>query len=243
MDDTDLHEPIMTLKADNLHGPKPTKGKLKKIVIEHIKYIEQKIKEADSENKTAIEYNIVSDFDIPGMNNDDIQTFVYSKIIEDLSICGYEIAFRNEIDNYTFFITWRSKIAKLELDKRKKILNIASKKFKDYKNMIINKKSGLHKKNNKNNDDDILSMNKLNLSSSDIISAGQSSMLNSSQSQQQSRRVRWANPSEQSPRAGHRITQTGSGRDDQNLSVDDILASIDDEDLENTPWSSILDSS
>jgi hypothetical protein len=141
MSDRILNNTIMRLKASSLKGPQITQGKLSTIAITHIRHIEQKIKEADSNNKTFINYKIESDFaDVQGMTNSEVQTFVYSKIIEDLTTCDYDVYFRNIVDDYTFFVKWNSRMAKLELENRKKILDIASNKYMD-------KKSQIHAKN------------------------------------------------------------------------------------------------
>lgn len=141
MSDHILNNTVMVLKANSLQGPRPTKGKLNKIVITHIRYIEGKIREADSNNKTFTEYKIESDFeDIIGMTNSEVQIFIYSKIIEDLTTCGYDVYFRNVPDDYTFYIKWGSAMANLEIENRKKILQIASYKYQNKKKQIHNNK-------------------------------------------------------------------------------------------------------
>lgn len=142
MTDQVLNNTIMTLKSGTLKGPRPTQGKLSTIVITHIRHIEQKIREADTNNKTYIDYKIESDFqDVQGMLNSEVQIFVYSKIIEDLTACDYDVYFRNVPDDYTFYIKWGSPMARLELDNRKKILRIASYKYQNKKNQIHTKNS------------------------------------------------------------------------------------------------------
>jgi hypothetical protein len=144
MADYKIRKTIMNLKASSLQGPKPTQSKLHKMVVIHIRLIEQNIKEAIADNKTFIDYKIESDFDnIVGMTNSEVQTFVYSKIIEDLSVCEYDVFFRNIPDDYTFFIRWGSPMAKAEFENRKKIIQIASNKYKNKKKQIHMKKSNM----------------------------------------------------------------------------------------------------
>jgi hypothetical protein len=137
-----LNQPIMRLNANALKGPVPTKGNLNRIIIDLIRDIESKIKEADNEGKTAISYDTTGDFAVPHMEPKDIQTFVYSSILKELHNNNFVVAFRNSPNNYTFFIKWKSEFAKHELQNRAEIINIASVRFKNERQKIILNKSG-----------------------------------------------------------------------------------------------------
>jgi hypothetical protein len=136
-----LNQPIMRLNANALKGPVPTKGNLNRIIIDLIRDIEAKIKEADNEGKTAISYDTTGDFAVPHMEPKDIQTFVYSSILKELHNNNFVVAFRNSPNNYTFFIKWKSEFAKHELQNRAEIINIASVRFKNERQKIILNKS------------------------------------------------------------------------------------------------------
>lgn len=220
MSDQILNNTVMVLKADSLQGPRPTKGKLNKIVITHIRHIEQEIKNADGNNKTYIDYKIESDFDdIPGMPNSEVQVFVYSKIIEDLTTCGYDVYFRNVRDDYTFFIKWGSAMASLELENRKKILKIASFKYQNKKKQIHIKKANKLKGKDPNDTIRGLSNQMKNLNTSN-----KGSML-------KTRPLNYGSQGAENSHLDYKDLQSvldGSDSDDE------------DEDLDDADWSSIL---
>lgn len=211
-DDDVLNQPIMKLKANDLKGPRPTKGNLNRIIIDHIRFIEARIKEADNDGKTAISYDIVGDFDVPFMDPKDMQIFVYSTIIKELHSCKYKVAFRNEPGNYTFFIKWRSELAMNELEARREIVHIASSRYKNEKKKINLKKSGLMDKNNNLIMKDV---SKKTITFSDQI--GSESAMRS--------------------QPGH--TDRQSYVDHSNGGHSNILE-IDDDNLDNLDWSSLL---
>jgi hypothetical protein len=234
MTDKVLNNTIMTLKASSLQGPKPTKGKLSTLVVVHIRHIERLITEADADNKTFVAYNIESDFeDVPGMPNSEVQVFVYSKIIEDLTTCEYDVYFRNIPDQYTFFIRWGSPMANLEIENRKKILSIASYKYKNKKKDIHKKKSQkLHDR--KHADDTIKGLSKR------ISQAGsrQGQVLKKPFLQQQQDRGGMNSHGPANSHFAHKELQEILNNDS-----DDPEGIADDEDEDGEDWTTYLDSS
>lgn len=121
---------LMTLTAKSLKDNNPEIGFLRGEVRRHIKEIEFNIREATKQKKTQILYEIEQNFAVTKLSNKVAQRFVYSGIIDQLQLNGFEVKFFMD-NRFYFIVSWETDIERKEITRQNIIIQMALNKRSD----------------------------------------------------------------------------------------------------------------
>lgn len=119
-----IEQNIMTLTARSLKENNPEIGFLKGEIRRHIKEIEFVIREATRQKKTEIIYEIEQNFPVIKLSNKVAQRFVYSGIIDQLQMNGFQVKFTMG-KAFSFRIAWETDIDQREVKRQNIIIAMA----------------------------------------------------------------------------------------------------------------------
>lgn len=115
-------ENLMTISATQLKEHPPEFGYLRSEMTRHVKQIEAGIREAVRSKLDHVIYEVPTNFAVRHMSNKRAQLYVYSAIIDQLKMNGFQPSLHLDVGSAYFTVRWKAAVDRDELGRQMRLV-------------------------------------------------------------------------------------------------------------------------